>query len=158
MLKEALSAAAIAATTTAMIPTASAASQDECAIWICLPGSFAPSECSGPKKAMKDRIKDKKPPLPPFSSCAKEDDRTGKMSYDYSFAAYVPTRQVCTDTFYYGDDNDCMNWKTVSSHWVKGTWCNYNENGTSDPEGCTRTGRFIDVKVDGEKVGNTYYW
>ena len=44
------------------------ASQDACAIWICLPGGF-PSGCSGAYSEFKKRIKKGKDPLPRLSSC-----------------------------------------------------------------------------------------
>lgn len=55
-----------------------AASQDECAIWLCLPLGFAPSDCDGPVKAMLKRLAHIPPkgPLPPFSSC----DAAGKSN------------------------------------------------------------------------------
>ena len=46
-----------------------AASQAECAIWLCLPGGF-PAGCGSARAAMVQRIKKLKPPLPPFSACA----------------------------------------------------------------------------------------
>ena len=51
------------------LPEAKAASQDECAIWLCLPGGF-PDGCGGAKSAMYKRLKKRKPPLPSFGSCA----------------------------------------------------------------------------------------
>lgn len=44
------------------------ASQDACAIWICLPGGF-PSGCSGAYSEFKKRIKKGENPLPRLSSC-----------------------------------------------------------------------------------------
>lgn len=45
-----------------------AASEADCAIWICLPGGF-PEGCSAAYSAFRDRIKHRKPPLPDLSSC-----------------------------------------------------------------------------------------
>jgi len=44
------------------------ASQDACAIWICLPGGF-PSGCSGAYSEFQKRIKKGRDPLPRLSSC-----------------------------------------------------------------------------------------
>ncbi len=44
------------------------ASQDACAIWICLPGGF-PSGCSGAYSEFKKRIQKGRDPLPRLSSC-----------------------------------------------------------------------------------------
>ena len=48
--------------------TATASSQDACAIWICLPGGF-PSGCGGAYSEFKKRIKKGRDPLPKLSSC-----------------------------------------------------------------------------------------
>ena len=54
---------------TLSVPTPSqAASQNACAIWLCLPGGF-PSGCSGAYKEFKHRIKKGRSPLPKLSSC-----------------------------------------------------------------------------------------
>ena len=45
-----------------------AASQDACAIWICLPGGF-PSGCGGAYSEFKKRIKKGRDPLPRLSLC-----------------------------------------------------------------------------------------
>lgn len=58
---------------------AQAASDDECANYLCLPAGFATSECSDPKEAMKDRLKDGKSPLPGFSSCFSDSDSTSPL-------------------------------------------------------------------------------
>nr|WP_067297049.1 conjugal transfer protein TraL [Marinobacterium profundum] len=136
--------------------TALAASQDECAIWICLPGGF-PSGCGAAHSAMMDRIKDRKSPLPSFGSCAVKEEGHSEMSYNYSVAAYIPARQVCTKQHWWGDSDNCSQWETAPSHYVKGTRCQNDDNGWY-PEGCTRTYRFVDVFVDGVLAGDTYYW
>jgi len=45
-----------------------AASEDACAIWLCLPGGF-PQGCSGAYSEFKNRLKKGKSPLPDLSSC-----------------------------------------------------------------------------------------
>jgi len=52
------------------LPTSNtrAASENACAIWICLPGGF-PSGCGGAYGEFRHRIKKGRPPLPPLSSC-----------------------------------------------------------------------------------------
>lgn len=64
-----------------MVPTSYAASQDECAIWLCLPTGF-PSGCDGAKKAFRHRMRHFKPPLPAFSSC-----NVGSNTYDFTAKA-----------------------------------------------------------------------
>lgn len=47
---------------------ARAASQNDCAIWLCLPAGF-PSGCSGAFDAFQRRIRKLQPPLPLLTSC-----------------------------------------------------------------------------------------
>lgn len=121
--------------------SAFAASQDECAIWICLPGGF-PSGCGSAHSAMKDRLEDGKSPLPNFSSCAisgGENDSTPatRMSNDYVVAAKMPDGSL-----------------------IKGTTCrvryNYNGRNTS-PSGCVGTVKYVEVFADNVLMGNRYY-
>lgn len=134
--------------------TALAASQDECAIWICLPGGF-PSGCGAAHSAMMDRIKDRKSPLPSFGSCAVKEEGHSEMSYKHGMAAYYPTRRVCT-SWGYGEGDSCNQWETVPGHWVKNKWCSMG--GETDYDGCTKSGRFVEVYIDGKQAGSTYYW
>lgn len=108
--------AIIALVTGAMIPLSSkAASQDECAIWLCLPGGF-PQGCGSAYSAYIRRIRNLQPPLPPFAACVVSGDTyqssqgryelgsdlweecpTGTMSLDgYSYYQYVTARH-CVD-------------------------------------------------------------
>lgn len=59
-----------------------AASQDECAIWLCLPGGF-PQGCSAAHNAMIKRIKKRKPPLPSFGSCSEGGSGNYKLGVEY---------------------------------------------------------------------------
>lgn len=138
-------------------PAAFAASQDECAIWICLPGGF-PSGCGAAHSAMMDRIKDRKSPLPSFSSCAVEEEGDN-MTYTQGVAAYVPERRVCSR--WGGKDSDfCIGgWVTKPAHYVRGTSCRrYDDHGPRHPEGCSSTKRYIDVRGNGVMYGDSYYW
>lgn len=135
-----------------------AASQDECAIWICLPGGF-PSGCSAAHKAMIKRIKDFKSPLPSFSSCAISGG--SKMSHDYNVAALIAEHRVCTETVWEGgrDGSErCVKWKTIPSHYVKGVRCRVDRDGDRHPRHCIGTYRYVDVFIDGKPAGDTYYW
>lgn len=49
-------------------PKAYAASEADCAIWLCLPGGF-PTGCSAAHSAFKKRVKKGRSPLPDLSSC-----------------------------------------------------------------------------------------
>ena len=64
-----------------------AASQEACAIWLCLPGGF-PSGCSGAHTEFKRRIKKGKSPLPDLSSCTVESKTHGR--YELGYELYMP--------------------------------------------------------------------
>lgn len=148
---------------------ANATSNDECAIWLCLPTGF-PSGCSDAKSAMMKRIKHFKSPLPSLSSCLTDasaegvdTSSTGEMTYDYGYAAHIPTytycsakRRVAKDTY------ECREETTVEEHYVKGTQCGYKrvdkETTTKYPSNCDATYRYIDEYVDGVQYGDTYYF
>jgi hypothetical protein len=68
---------------------AHAASEAECAIWLCLPGGF-PQGCSAAYSAFKRRIKKDLDPLPPFSSCAMGPS-TG--NYRMGYEQYMPCQE-----------------------------------------------------------------
>lgn len=139
---------------------AQAASQDECAIWICLPGGF-PSGCGAAKSAMRDRIKDMKSPLPSFSSCAVNppSGSGSHMTSDFGWAAYIPPRRVCTQYRRYGRDNEeCVAYETLPEQYVRNTRCHVDRDGYRTPRYCTRTYRWAEVFVEGQLAGPTYYW
>lgn len=135
---------------------AQAASQDECAIWICLPGGF-PSGCGAAKSAMKKRIKKFKPPLPSFASCA-VNPPTGSgshMSSKHGYAAYIPEHQVCNNTW-----DECHSWEleTVPASYIKGARCELDNDGYRTPRGCTETYHWAEVFIENELAGPTYYF
>lgn len=137
-----------------------AASQDECAIWICLPGGF-PSGCGAAHSAMIDRVKDMKNPLPSFSSCAVQDGTGSKMSHDYNYAALISEHKVCKQYSYHGGrdgSSRCEEWETIPTHYEKGRICRIGINGDRTPKYCVSTYRYVDVFINGEKAGDTYYW
>lgn len=139
---------------------ATAASQDECAEWICLPGGF-PSGCGGAQSAMNNRIANHQTPLPDFDECsANPPQGSGShMTYTMGQAAYVPTHTVCPDN---GDNG--MWWMqqqchTVQAHYVDGTACSFSDGDmTGTPAGCTGTKQYVKVFSDGNQAGTTYYW
>ncbi|MEM8183582.1 hypothetical protein Q4R69_17790 [Morganella morganii subsp. sibonii] len=56
-----------------------AASQDECAIWLCLPAGFG-TGCGAAHSAFKNRLKKGKSPLPSWNSCS-----VGESAEPYSY-------------------------------------------------------------------------
>lgn len=133
---------------------AQAASEDDCAIWLCLPAGF-PSGCGGAYSAFRDRIRHFRPPLPPIMSCVVGADSSG-MTSDYGPAAIIGASRRCVETGGY-DSTVCIRYETVPETYVKGTGCRISDAG-EEPRGCTRTGHYIDVFVEGRKAGDTYVW
>ena len=136
-----------------------AADEDECAIWICLPGAF-PETCEAAKSAMKSRVSRGRSPLPSFSACSADGTSHG-MSSNYGPAAYIPERKVCKNWVSTHRDYYCSSWETQPERYVKGQRCRHAP-GDADgmiPEGCTRTGRYVEVfDASGEQQGDTYFW
>ena len=147
---------------------AHAASEDECAIWICAPGGFAPSECGPARSAMISRVKDLKPPLPPLSACMVEAPPRGggggccsTVSGEGGIAAYIPEHQVCEGWRWVTNERtECNSWRTEPERYVKGVRCRTTNDDAAQkvPSGCTRTARYVEVYVDGELAGPTYYF
>lgn len=138
------------------IQPANAASQDECAIWLCAPGGF-PAGCEAAKSALKDRIKDGKSPLPPFSECAVKDDITGTdpKDFTYSFDRVIRIRehQVC-----YGDEDSLRHCKTIPAHDKPGRSCWTGGKDGSYIRGCIGAFKRIKVFEKGKQLGETYYF
>jgi len=137
----------------ALSSNATAASQDECAIWICLPGGF-PAGCAAAHAAMIKRLTKLKPPLPAFGSCAVGG---GNMTSTFRPAALIAERQVCSDYRQMKDIRECIAWKTIPQHYLKGVACRKTDAG-EHPEGCITTYRYVEVFENGKQVGETYFF
>lgn len=161
--------AIIAFATTSLYAPESQASNDDCAIWLCLPTGF-PSGCGGAKSAFKKRIKKGKSPLPSLSSCMishplSTSDNNNITSQD-GFAALIPQHNVCTEWSYTRRKGDtyevCVKEETVPTQAIKGTRCNVHrvkdEPPRYTPEGCSTTIRYVDTYMDGRQYGETYYF
>lgn len=160
MKKLCLSAALLFGSGLVLPSAAFAASQDECAIWLCLPGGF-PSGCGAAHSAMVDRVKDLKPPLPPFASCVVTGSggSSSTMTSNFGVAAYIPPRRECTRYTWVGNREECASYRNLPERRVMGTSCRaHHESGIREPAGCTRTERYATVFVDGEQQGETYWW
>lgn len=141
-------------------PSAHAASQDECAIWLCLPGGF-PSGCGAAHSAMVSRIKDGKSPLPAFSACSVTPPGGSQMTSNYGPAAFIPETRTCIrETWFSNESSGCTKWRTNPSRYVKGQRCRAanNDSGRMIPEGCTSTSHYVEVYADGVQQGPTYWW
>lgn len=136
-------------------PITNAASQDECSIWLCLPGGFPPG-CGSAFSAMKKRLKKLKSPLPSLSSCVVSGGDS--MTYTYRPAAYIPERRVCTKWGANGGDNEfCFEWRIEPARYIKGQACHRSE-GEETPAGCTLTFHYIEMFDNGAQVGETFYF
>lgn len=139
---------------------AQAASQDECSIWLCLPGGF-PGGCGGAYSAMVNRIKNWQSPLPDFGECAVNPPQGSgsHMTYTNTPAAFVPTHQECTQWSSWGDNDQCVAWQTIPAHYVENTTCQIDrDGGGANPPYCTQTVQSISVFVDGKQAGTTFRW
>ena len=144
---------------------------DECAIWLCAPVGFGPSECGPAHRAMVKRVHLGKGPIPPFSLCNKHSSNSAisntEMSSADGIAAFIPSHTICTE---YKEDvrhggpygpqkvKTCVAYGPSGDSWVKNRPCIHGANGSSDPKGCTTTGYFVEVFANGVKVGETYFF
>ena len=129
-----------------------AASQDECAIWLCLPQGFAPPECAAPHSAMMQRISKGKSPLPKLSGCGGDDDSNSKVLT--GFAAYIPEHEEC---YQWSEHGHCLQPVKYEEKYIRNVSC-HQKDGESVPAGCSRTYKFVEVSVDNVVVGTTYYY
>lgn len=155
-------------------PSAMAASQQECAIWLCLPGGFGPAACGPAHSAMKERIAPPtpEPPLPPFSECSADGGKNG-LSYARGIAAHVPKQKTCTQwrEFGHAGEKRCVAYRAIEEHWEKGKYCmrgyvanywvSYNPDHNRRRQSnirCDQQKRFITIFQHGNQLGNTYFW
>lgn len=142
-----------------------AASQDECAIWLCLPTGF-PSGCGDAKSAFLKRIKKFKPPLPSFTSCLFSGDvPSGTPSGDTDMtardgrAAYLPPRVECVQWETGKDWSRCRKTEVRPSQIIKDQHCQVNhKEGTSTPRHCSHTIRYVETFQNGQQYGQTHYF
>lgn len=147
----------------------SAASDDECGIWLCAPIGFAPGDCAGPHRAMIRRIHKLQSPLPSLSSCGSNVNTDTVVAHD-GRAAYIPSHEICLEyseeTVYtaYGPQikKTCIKYGESGDSWVKDRFCNPNCGSTGchpDPKGCTRTDYYVEVlNTDGTVIGQPYFF
>ncbi len=140
--------------------TANAASQSECAIWLCAPGGF-PSGCSAAKSALKHRLRHGKSPLPAFSSCAVKDEFSDPKDFTYTYRRVLKISEykICTKWSHYSKSDKCIEYKTIPEHYQGGYRCC---TGSRDNKRCVPhcVGAYRELKVfeKGKQLGKTYYW
>ena len=122
-------------------PTAYAASDEDCSIWLCLPMAF-PSGCGDAKKAFRNRIKKFKPPLPHFASCLAKDSPESNMTTKEGIAAKMPDGS-------YIDGKKCQRYYSGSGGGNGLVWRPYQ---------CTGTWYFVETLDNGKSNGERYYY
>lgn len=131
------------------------ASQDACAIWICLPGGF-PSGCSGAYSEFKKRIKKGRDPLPRLSSCTTgPNDETVNGYYQLGYERFEP----CEDGFvlrerrqgYRATEGVCYRTHCAPSQFQENNICeNYQAILRPKPQ-------YVKMWVNGEYLGQYFY-
>ncbi|WP_072033006.1 hypothetical protein [Plesiomonas sp. ZOR0011] len=144
-----------------------AASDAECSIWLCLPTGF-PSGCGEAKSAFLKRIKNRKSPLPSFSSCSAPASSlppgtpVSNMTSQHGIAAVMSYSRQCTQ---WGVDTAaqpiCGKWEMKPDKVIRGTSCRVYGNKDHKyrrPEGCLGTTDWVETYMDGQKYGDTFYY
>lgn len=147
---------------------AAAASNDECGIWLCLPGGFG-SGCSGPKREFIKRITHRpkpKPPLPPYMSCS---GGKGSGSYEQGYESHEPCRAGFTTQDHYGDryqfSGGTNRWNSAESRQcVNLNNCYHTGSGDNSSYVCERYNAnrrakpyFVRITVDGKTYDKYFY-
>ncbi|NWO07549.1 MAG: hypothetical protein HLX50_18195 [Alteromonadaceae bacterium] len=128
---------------------ASAADEDECATYICLPAGFGPSECSDSYDAMVDRLEDGDSPLPSWGACFSDSDSDSviPIQTEYGNATIVDSEFAKDQTCRRRANNE---WEPVGcngrNYWYIEV---YDEKGTPYP--------LMNSDDNGATVGNTRY-
>lgn len=147
-------------------PAAYAASEDECAIWICAPGGF-PGGCEKAHSAMLKRLKKGRAPLPPLRECLVgpgQGTNPDDYSYDMRWVLKIEEHQVCTKwqtVSGHNEDRYCVAYKTVPAHIRPGRSCFIYGSKDSDPvriPGCVGAYRELKLFEKGKQMGQPYYF
>lgn len=143
--------------------TAQAESQDACAIWLCLPASFDPSDCADAQVEFEKRNATGQPPLPPLSSCSEDSGSGGGSgSYKQGYSPYEDCREGydARTTRAVGHDGG-----QATRSCVNPSSCRTYHSGDTEETKCTdfyspkRRDKpyYIDLTVDGQPFGRYYY-
>jgi hypothetical protein len=145
-----------------------AASDDECAIWICLPAGFVTSHCSAPRKEFLKRIKKLKPPLPPFHQCIKGGSTQvggSVMTFRQGKAYWVPP-ETCSNPWGIPTHSSAptpVNAFPGTSGSSYGSCVPHGGYWSTSASSCTlgpfcQTKNYIQIKMDGKDEGSPYYY
>lgn len=131
-----------------------AASQNECAIWLCLPAGFPGNECRAPHNEMIKRIKKGKSPLPSFSGCSIDSPQGDSVKTKNSYAAYYYNRMKCTRQ---NRDGDCIGFKQIPNKLVPDGWCKKEPYTEAYRSEC-KSIKYILTIIDGRPWGEPIYY
>ncbi|MGF1907624.1 hypothetical protein [Aliivibrio salmonicida] len=139
-------------------PPLMAASDDACAIWMCLPTGFGEG-CDGPHREFRKRTLKHQPAMPRWSSCQKETEVGPPVRDVYTnktgVAAVIPAHTVCARH----DKNGCLSSQYIEEKIIKDRQCRYNsKNGTRTPTGCSHTLNYTEIYKNGFLFGKTAYY
>lgn len=134
-----------------------AASDDECAAWLCATVGFALPECRASHKAMVKRVMKLKSPLPLFSSCGADAAPSGAglaglpgVKVKRTHAEFTG-RCLAPSSFFVNLTGDFPYIPAGCEEW---------ELSTSRPQyPCTHSARAFDIQISdskGEKIGENY--
>lgn len=123
-----------------------AASDADCAIWLCLPMMF-PSGCEEAKSAFKDRIKNLKSPLPDFLLC---------IDKDIPIPEGAPISVMEAKEGVSAKINDGTIQDGVPCRRIKDP--NGDHNYYMDPRGCIGTLHWVKTYMDGNHYGKRFYY
>lgn len=118
-----------------------AASDDECANWLCLPAGYpGGANCGDAKDAARERMRRGDGPLPPYDQCSAEDPETLPPEWGL--------RAITGNATRYG--GEYHHYET----------CRWNKDGLWEPYGCNgRNYTFVQVFNGlGEQQGEIYYF
>lgn len=133
-----------------------AASEADCAIWICLPGGF-PTGCSAAHSAFKHRIKKGRPPLPDLSSCTTgPNGQKSSGHYQLGYEYFEPCKEG-----YVLEQHSANGFYMMSGRCVL-KQCNYgwgNQCYTKDSYAALRrpSPSYVKMWVDGQYLGQFFY-
>lgn len=135
-----------------------AASDDACAIWMCLPTGFGEG-CSGPHKEFRKRTRRHQPAMPPWPSCEKESEYTPVIRDTYTnktgVATVIPAHTICARR----DKNSCISTQYIEEQIIKDERCaRRSKDGPYEPRGCTHTINYTEVYKNGFLFGKTAYY
>ncbi|MEH4429132.1 hypothetical protein POY29_25120 [Klebsiella pneumoniae] len=144
-------------------PVLAGPSQNECAIWLCMPAGFPGSDCKSPHKAMIKRIKKGKSPLPSLSSCMVDgsasvpglpNSGSQNIKTNEGRAAYYYNRYQCNRE---NHDGRCIGYKKLPNKIVMDNWCKKEPQKDAYKSDC-KTIRYMEAVIDGKSYGTPLFY